>query len=207
MLLSTPLEVVANAPPPVIVEAYTESLCIDCKNFFLNSLLPAYDKLGPAVIDLRVVPFGNAELDLEHKTVACQHGEAECDANLWQQCAVRQTKAPTYLKFFECLEKSLPMGHRDDPFEESKFSECAKVAGLDFDDLSRCHRNPVLAWMLQKENSDKTPSHQSVPWVFINDKFYNDGSDDFLGMVCTEYLAGGGSHPACPSTSTMAGLN
>lgn len=207
MLLSTPLEVVVSSPPPVIVEAYTESLCIDCKNFFINSLLPAYDKLGPDVIDLRVVPFGNAQLDLEKQTVTCQHGEAECDANTWQQCAVRQANAPTYVKFFDCLEKALPMGRRDEPFEEAVFAECAKEAEMEFEGLLRCHDNPLLSWMLQKENSDKTPDHQFVPWVLINGKFYDDDKDDFLGMICNEYSANGGSHPACSDSSAMNQLN
>lgn len=208
MFLSAPLEVVIDSPPPVIVEAYTESLCIDCKNFFLNSLLPTYEKLGSDVIDLSIVPFGNSKLDLEKQTVACQHGEAECDANVWQQCAVRQANPPTYIKFFECLENKLPMGKRDDPFEEAVFAECAKSAEMEFEGLLRCHGNPLVRWILQKENSEKTPDHQFVPWVLINGKIYNYESDDFLGMVCQEYSANGGSHSACSSTSsTMNQLN
>ena len=207
MLLSTPLGVIIENPSPVVVQAYTESLCIDCKNFFVNSLIPVYNVLGPDIIDLDIIPSGNAELDIENKTVKCQHGPAECDANVWEQCSVRQTDPPTYLKFFECLEHTLPMGQRNQPFEEDVFAKCATQSDIEFEGLKRCHDNPVLRWMLQKENSEKTPAdHQYVPWVLINGKKFNYEHDDFLTIVCQEYTENGGSHPACPSGIEKAGV-
>lgn len=207
MLLSTPLALLVDTPPPVVVQAFTESLCIDCKHFFINSLIPAYNQLGAGVIDLQIIAFGNAEIDMENKSVKCQHGPAECDANTWQQCAVRQTHAPTYLKFFECLENTLPMGHKDEPFEEKIFAKCATQSGIEFEGLKRCHDNPVLRWMLQKENSDKTPDHKYVPWVHVNGNLFDYETDDFLAMVCKEYAANGGSHPACSSGIEQTSLS
>jgi hypothetical protein len=111
--------------PGVSVQVLSESLCIDCQRFFQQRLIPTYHILGPSVMDLNVIPFGNSKIDVEHETVTCQHGEAECDANIWQECAVDQYPAPIYMEFFECLEGVLPMGHRDEPFDESIFAECA----------------------------------------------------------------------------------
>lgn len=118
----------ANRPPPVSVQVMSESLCIDCQRFFKHDLIPAYRTLGPSVMDLQVVPFGNSRIDFEAKTVTCQHGEAECDANIWEQCAVEQGLPEVYVNFFDCLEDVLPMGHKDDPFEESIFEQCASLA-------------------------------------------------------------------------------
>ena len=203
MLIATPLEVVATSPPPVVVQAFTESLCIDCKNFIEKTLLDAYHKLGPAVIDLQIVPFGNAKIDELEQTVSCQHGNAECDANSWEQCAVEQYTAPVYLEFISCLEKSLPMGHREEVFDESIFSDCSEEAGIEFSILKKCHENPLLKWMLQREYANKTPAdHTFVPWVLINGKFYDEDKDDFLEVICNEFSIHGGSHPECASVMT-----
>jgi len=40
---------------------YIESLCPDCKNFIAEQLYPTFNKLGN-IIDLRVVPYGNAKV-------------------------------------------------------------------------------------------------------------------------------------------------
>lgn len=115
------------APPrPISVDVMAESLCIDCQRFFTKSLVPTYRTLGPSVMNLRVVPYGNSRMDPDQKTVTCQHGEAECDANVWEQCAVDQYPPTVYMDFFECLESGvLPMGHRDERFDESVFEQCA----------------------------------------------------------------------------------
>ena len=89
-------------------------------------------------MDLEIIPFGNSRIvqnmdqrpsqpQPQHGTVICQHGEAECDANSWQQCAVDQYPPPSYIEFFDCLEDVLPMGHREEPFDESIFQKCAST--------------------------------------------------------------------------------
>jgi len=70
----------------VVVKIYVEALCIDSKRFFLKQLMPTYRELGDSVMDLEIVVYGNAKIDLEAKQVTCQHGVAECDANAYAQC-------------------------------------------------------------------------------------------------------------------------
>jgi interferon gamma-inducible protein 30 len=212
LLLSTGLvlldarlsEPVAAAPPAaaaarVRVQAYTEALCTGCAHFMLESLIPTYDKLGGDVIDLEWVPFGNAKLlDADH-ILECQHGEAECDANSWEQCAVYvyKDKPQVYLNMLKCLEKALPMGHQDTPFDESIFQKCAGCC-TDFSKIKECHDNPMLAWQLQSQANQATPDdHQYVPWVVVNGQFLDVENDDLLQVICKEYTAGGGSHPSC----------
>jgi interferon gamma-inducible protein 30 len=164
--------------------------------------MDAYHKLGPEVVDLEIIPFGNAHLDELNQEVICQHGVAECDANTWEQCAVEMYAAPTYVEFIGCLEKVLPMGSRDTPFPESTFSNCADEAGIDFDIIKKCHDNPLQAWLLQKDYSKKTPmDHKFVPWVLINEKFWDEDKDNFLEVICKEYSMNGGSHTACSSAT------
>ncbi|KAG7346983.1 thiol reductase [Nitzschia inconspicua] len=195
----------ANSVQPVVVNAYTEALCIDCQHFFNNQLYETFHKLGPEVMDLNIVPFGNARLDEISQTVTCQHGDGECDANSWEQCAVEHAIPRVYMEFFNCLEHALPMGHADDAFPDSVFLGCAAITDdLDDADLQRCHDNPMMWWQLQQKYAKATPEHDYVPWVLVNGKKIDEENDNLLEVICREFQAGGGSAVACDSYSSSS---
>ena len=55
---------------PVNFTLYFESLCPDCQNFFKRQLHHTYMTLGETVMNLTLVPYGNArvsEQDLEKR--------------------------------------------------------------------------------------------------------------------------------------------
>lgn len=194
----------SSAPPPtVVVQAYTESLCIDCKNFIDHQLVPTYHKLGPSVIDLKIVPFGNAEItDPTTQSISCQHGPGECDANSWEQVAVEQYTPKEYITYLGCLETTLPMGQADQLLDRDLFQGCAEVSFLDFDSMAKLHDNPLYAYQLQQKYAKLTPAHDHVPWVVVNGEHFDEEHDDLLATVCQEYEKGGGTHPACTSTDS-----
>jgi interferon gamma-inducible protein 30 len=154
-------------------------------------------------MDLKVVPFGNAQVDKQSQTVKCQHGEGECDANTWEQCAVEQSKPSVYMEFLLCLENTLAMGHADDPFPASLFMDCAATTELDRAALGKCHDNPMLRWQLQEKYSNETPEHDYVPWVMVNGKKIDEEKDDLLSVICQEYTSRGGTAAPC-STFIMS---
>ena len=43
------------------------------------------DSIGE-IVNLTAVPYGNAQIDTTTQTVTCQHGDAECSANVYEQC-------------------------------------------------------------------------------------------------------------------------
>ena len=186
-------------PPPVVVQVYTEALCIDCKHFINQHLVSTYHELGPKIMNLQIVPFGNSKLLLDKQQVECQHGEGECDANSWEQCAVQAYNPPIYLTFIGCLETSLPMGTHNEPYDEEIFHDCADLALMDFDDLKACHDNPLLKWQHQQQFAKRTPEHDHVPWVLINGKYMDEEKHDLMEEVCKEYQSQGGIHPSCLS--------
>lgn len=61
----------------VHVDVYVESLCIDSKAYFDGQLMPTFAILGPVVMRLRVIVFGNAHIKdtLEPSSLICQHGQ------------------------------------------------------------------------------------------------------------------------------------
>ena len=204
----------ASPTAAVAVWVYLESLCIDSKHFVLNQLVPTYATLGDRVMDLNVVSFGNAQLDLLNHTVTCQHGAAECDANLYEQCAISLYPPPSrHLNYVACLFNSLPMGHSDTNLDAAVFADCARSSALDGTTIRACHDDPILAWHLQTAAYHLThpTGHTSVPWVTIQGKHVDvDESDDrkhnddaaagsFIRQICRAYVETGGSDPACPS--------
>lgn len=174
------------------------ALCIDCQRFFQNQLYDTFQALGPEVIELNIVPFGNAQLHELSQTVTCQHGEGECDANSWEQCAIEQTIPRVYMEFLNCLEHELPMGHYDESLPQSLFVGCAAFTD-DLDDyaLKACHDNPMQSWMLQEKYAKATPEHDYVPWVVVDGNKIDEESDDLLKVICEAFRANGGRSNAC----------
>jgi interferon gamma-inducible protein 30 len=181
----------------VKIKVCTEALCPGCRDFVLEQLITTYDILGGEVMDLQVVPFGNAML--VNKTITCQHGVGECDANSYEQCMIHSFPHPTqYLPMLSCLEHALPMGSSPTKFPVDIFEQCAKQAKLDFSPIQDCHDSPLLAWKVLQEAADATPAyHTYVPWVEIDDNHLDLESKNFMEEVCKAYEAKGGSHPAC----------
>jgi interferon gamma-inducible protein 30 len=189
------------SPRRIKVQLYDEALCIGCQNFVTTQLVPTFNVLGSAVIDLEVVPFGNAKItNATSREMECQHGPAECDANSFEQCAADiYPYASRYLPFVDCLYRALPMGHREALFDRSIFAKCAQEAALQWDSISDCHDDPERSWKLQMQAYKQTPSdHQYVPWVVIDGKTMDMNEEfDLHGYVCQAYVSSGGHHPAC----------
>jgi interferon gamma-inducible protein 30 len=187
--------------PAVQVTVFVEALCIDSKRYFNEQLVSTYDQLGSQVMDLNIVVFGNARINLANKTVQCQHGEAECDANSYDQCAVDIYPYPDrYLPYMTCLFNSLPMGRRSEPYPTAVFASCARHAALDAQVLQQCHDDPERVWELQKQTAAMNPSELNhVPWVELNGAYMDEEQTDLLTGVCQLYIESGGLHPACGS--------
>jgi len=191
----------------VKVKVCTEALCPGCQEFVLKEVIPTFQKLGNDVMDLQIVPYGNAMM--KNKTVTCQHGVGECDANIWEQCLIYSYPNPQdYLPMLECLENALPMGSHDTKFPVDTFEKCAIEASLAFPKIQYCHDDKKTAWKVLQKAAKETPSeHKYVPWAVINGEHMDEEHDDLLGAVCKAYVAAGGSHPACKSTTgTLARL-
>jgi interferon gamma-inducible protein 30 len=180
----------------VRVQVSLEALCIDCQHFVLEQLVPTWNELSSAVLDLEVVIFGNSHLSTATQTVTCQHGAAECDANVYEQCAIDNYPYPDrYLPFLECLYTELPMGKAVTPFAPSLFATCARRAALDVGALQACHAHD--SWPMQVQSAAKTPKdHDHVPWVVVEGQYVSE-EHSFQEVVCEAYRKKGGRHAAC----------
>jgi interferon gamma-inducible protein 30 len=179
----------------VKVEVYVESLCIDSQLYMSEQLMPTFGKLGD-IMDLDLIVFGNAKLDVENAKLECQHGFGECDANAYQLCARDiYPFANMYIPFDACLFKSLPMGHHDDPFAPNLFANCARLTALDWNALVSCHADERHVWELQLAAALDTPSyHNYVPWVEIDGQHIDEDNVDLLSAICDAYNRTGGDY-------------
>lgn len=191
-----------SVPSPVEVLLCVESLCIDSQRFFKDQLMVAFNALGPNVMNLTVVSFGNAKITSsdDNNTITCQHGKAECDANAYEQCAIYLYPDPAqHVPYLACLFESLPMGHNEVPFDQSVGLEpCAHQHQLEFAKLKDCHDDTDLSWKLQQQAAKATPTrHDHVPWTEINGNYMDEESTFLLKEVCKIYKEAGGHAAGC----------
>lgn len=175
-----------------------------CEHFILTNLWPAFADLGSEVMNLTVIPFGNAKIDKDAETVECQHGRGECDANTYELCAIEMTNhhVEDYLPFLVCNAKTLPSGFHAGPFDPKVFESCAHIAGLWWEALHVCHETPSLAWQVNLKASKASPDHPYVPYVLLNGSELAEGVD-FKSEICRLYKEQGGSHPKCSEVTLL----
>jgi hypothetical protein len=168
-------------------------------NFVTNTLLDTYKLLGDEIMDLQLVPFGNAKIDYDNKNVTCQHGVGECDANSYEQCSIYLYREPSeHLPFIACLDEELPMGYKPEPFSTEPFEKCAKKTNLSFDHIHACHELPFMAWTLTVKFAKDTPDyHEYVPWVEIEGNKINPDNDSLTAEICKAFKAKGGQAEVC----------
>ena len=92
--------------------------------------------------------------------MSCQHGDAECSANIFEQCGIYLNPDQNdWFPFYYCVE-SVAEGEGGSVTEDDVKS-CASDAGIDGDAIVACHDDPEQAWALQLAASQATdPNHE-----------------------------------------------
>lgn len=145
-------------------------------------------------MNVTLVPFGNSRFTALGK-LECQHGEDECKADSWEQCAITlYPKFEQHWPFYLCIEEaSKSCGEGAGTCVLGKIEGCATSSGLDYSKLSACTGNKAEAKRLQHEFAKMTPAdHSYVPWVVVDGKL-SKNSDKLIQQVCKAYK---GTKPA-----------
>lgn len=191
----------SNDADPVSLTVLTEALCPYCELLIRDDVTTAMAQLGPSVMNLEVIPFGNAEMTSE-TSVECQHGLGECDANVYELCAIQLYPDPVeYLPFLTCLSQKLHPDFDNTTIPECPFRSCAKEAHMSWPSIQDCHAQEYYS-VLQKA-ADRTPDHQYVPWIILEGEHIERNEDfDLVVILCEAYEKKGGSYPACTGLSS-----
>eukprot|EP00960_Hanusia_phi_P035686 751868-Hanusia_phi.AAC.2 len=72
-----------KSPKKIQIDFYMEAECPGCKAFTTSVLTDVLNAVGDYV-NLRAIPFGNAQLN--NSVIQCQHGEDECIGNKIELC-------------------------------------------------------------------------------------------------------------------------
>eukprot|EP00873_Tetraselmis_striata_P034436 jgi/Tetstr1/454700/TSEL_041586.t1 len=189
----------AHAPSKVKVAFYTESLCPDCRNFTLGALATAFDDGVADIMDVELVPFGNARREPDTGELICQHGPLECTFNKVFGCATHLYPAQAqWFPFLRCMEQAKPLMMR------AALAECAMQASMSAGDINGCVEGSLgeqLEASFEKATDALVPAHTFVPWVTVNGVALREDVDNLEQYVCAAYT---GDRPAACFGSKVA---
>lgn len=191
----------------VDVDVYYESLCPDSRKFFTNQLYPALQKNLSMFVNLNLVPYGKSEMNKTGDNIMfkCHHGEAECEGNKIQACALRHiedgknTQGLGYNKiavaFINCL---MDKATRDGDKAKFPIEECGTVNNVKdiIKTIEDCSKNPEgsdLLFKMGKMTEELNPKLKSVPTVIFNkmqkDDDISEANSNFVKALC-QYIKG-----------------
>ncbi|XP_067168814.1 gamma-interferon-inducible lysosomal thiol reductase [Apteryx mantelli] len=176
---------------PVELSLYYESLCPACRAFVVQQLFTTWLLLPAEVLNITLVPYGNAQETNVNGTwhFQCQHGPEECLGNMVEACLMHEAKDfGTYFPVIFCLESGVSVTKDLEACLQVYAPQvsAARVAACVEGELGRqlMHRNAQLTAAL-------TPQHQYVPWIVVNGKHTEElqaqAQSTLLALVCELY--------------------
>ncbi|EOA15680.1 hypothetical protein CARUB_v10006370mg [Capsella rubella] len=198
VLFSFSDNLVTGQSDKVQLNLYYESLCPGCQMFIVDELVKVFDSDLFTITDVKLVPFGNAEIS-DNKTVICQHGEEECKLNAFEACGIKiLTNPKSQYKFIRCIENDTKN------YEQN----CFQGFGDDQKEVMNDCYNSDLSKKLILENAKQTmslkPKHEFVPWVTLNGKPLYEKLNDWVAQVCKLYKGKAPLPKECSSGSVLS---
>lgn len=123
----------------------------------------------------------------------CQHGPAECEANIYHACAIEAIEEPKIvLDMIACMIK-------DNMNPKNAMVTCAKANRIDHEPIQKCFDSPHGAELLKLHGiatNSIQPPMTFVPTVTLDGQQGRQASilKDFFGSIC-EVAAGNGPKP------------
>ncbi|KAK3227380.1 hypothetical protein Dsin_007242 [Dipteronia sinensis] len=168
-------------------------LCPGCATFISEYLVKVFEKGLIDIVNLRLVPWGNAKLVQPNNTIICQHGEDECYLNTIHACAINAwTDVKTHFDFIRCQDSQTPGESIGD--KEKLWRSCCQNLKLSELPIQECYSSGLgknLVLQYGNETRNLIPPHEYVPWVTVNEKPIGDDMLNYKKHVCDAYK---GSH-------------
>lgn len=164
------------AARPVEVRLLYEAYCGYSQRFILKQLDPAVRQIGD-IMNITLIPFGNARV--YDGGVTCQHGEDECEAMMWSNCAIKLY--PDFAQHWPFIYCQM----NEDQRENAEIGKCAEEAALNYTQLEECFENDGKDLLIAAGN--KNTKHPGVPYVFIGETADQQAINNFEWEVCRAY--------------------
>ncbi|KAF8402586.1 hypothetical protein HHK36_010673 [Tetracentron sinense] len=181
---SSAARVSASASQKVSLDFYYETLCPYCSNFIVNYLVNIFKTGLITIIDLKLVPYGNAKIG-SNNTITCQHGPYECLLNTIEACAIKVwPDLNKHFTFINCVERLVFEG------KYIEWESCFDKTGLDSKPITDCYNSGYgkeLELQYAAETNALQPPHTYVPWVVVDGQPLYDDYKSFESYVCKAY--------------------
>ncbi|XVE58982.1 hypothetical protein DITRI_Ditri05aG0007400 [Diplodiscus trichospermus] len=168
----------------VSLALYYESLCPYSANFIVNYLAKLFEDDLISIVDLRLVPWGNAKLK-GNDTFSCQHGPGECLLNTVEACAIHAwPQLNDHFPFIYCVEALVFEG------KYLEWESCFEKLRLDSKPITDCYGSGLgqkLELQYAAETNALEPPHTYVPWVVVDDQPLYEDYENFISYVCNAY--------------------
>ncbi|XP_066391520.1 gamma-interferon-responsive lysosomal thiol protein-like isoform X2 [Miscanthus floridulus] len=168
----------------VAVALYYESLCPYSARFVVNHLAKVFVDGLLEVVDLTLVPYGNARIHTGG-VISCQHGPYECLLNTVEACAIDAwPDLDVHFSFIYCVEDLVVKRQYKD------WESCFQKLGLDPEPVTQCY-NSEHGHKLELEYANQTnalePPHRYVPWVVVDGQPLLEDYENFEAYTCKAY--------------------
>ncbi|EEF35685.1 Gamma-interferon-inducible lysosomal thiol reductase precursor, putative [Ricinus communis] len=190
----------------VNLSVYYEALCPSCADFIVRNLMTIFNNGLIDIINLRMIPWGNAHVNRVNNTMVCQNGLDECELNTIQACAINVwNNVNKYYALIYCIEFLAIEGrHRN-------WLTCFSSLGLSKKPVMECYKNgngTKLDVVYGYETTHLKPPQTFVPWVLVNNQPLGTDYKNFTAYVCNAYK-GDPVPTACimPKISSVKGAN
>ncbi|MBA0588178.1 hypothetical protein Gorai_001291 [Gossypium raimondii] len=167
----------------VTLSVYYETLCPYCSDFIVNHLVKLFHSRLFSIVNLRLVPWGNAVLQ-SNGSFLCQHGPEECLLNTIEACTISvYPNEEQHLSFILCLERLASAN------ELNEWINCFNTTGLATVPID-CYKSGygnVLENQYAAETAQLDPPHKFVPWVLVDGQPLQEDFKNFVTYVCNAY--------------------
>ncbi|CAL5353190.1 hypothetical protein CsSME_00041195 [Camellia sinensis var. sinensis] len=173
-----------DSPSKVSLGLYYETLCPYSADFIINYLVQIFDTGLISILDLNLVPWGNARI-LANNTFDCQHGPLECLLNTVEACAISVwPDLNKHFPFIYCVE-SLVYEH-----QYTQWETCFEKLDLDPTLITECYSSGYgkeLELQYAAETNTLQPPHEYVPWVVVDGVPLYEDYENFISYICKGY--------------------
>ncbi|KAI3965589.1 hypothetical protein MKX01_010546 [Papaver californicum] len=177
----------AHSSNKVSIALYYETLCRGCSDYIIQYLPKIFENGLIDVIDLKLVPYGNAFLG-KNSTIICQHGPKECYLNKLEACAIHVwPDLDKHFRFIYCVESAVSRGYSSEWVYCLKEPEFSAVPVLDCLNSGLGQRYKCLQSHNANETSALIPSHKYVPWVTVSKVPLYYDYKNLIKAVCNAY--------------------
>ncbi|KAJ7961180.1 putative Gamma-interferon-inducible lysosomal thiol reductase [Quillaja saponaria] len=169
----------------VNLSVYYDSLCPSCSTFIVKNLVQVFDKGLIKIVNLRLIPWGNAYINRTNNAFVCQKGPDECQLNTLAACAINNwPDVNMHYALIYCFEFLTIEGR------QKSWQSCFSSLGLLKKPILDCY-NSGYGTLLDQKYANETlhlyPAHSFVPWVLVNKQPIGKDYENFVSRVCKAY--------------------